>query len=63
MELRDAGCAAPFCVVPDGEGGIAFERRSGDFFHSLEILADGWIELSTFKNCRLQSKLRIPVAM
>lgn len=63
MKWRDADCAAPFCVVPDGEGGITFERRSGDVFESLEILADGSIELNTFKNCRLLNTLRIPVTM
>jgi len=63
IELRKAGWPPPLRVVPDGEGGIAFERRSGDFFQSLEIRADETIELSTFKDCRLQSTLILRIDM
>ena len=57
MVLRDNGAAAPLRVVPDGEGGISFERRSGDWFESLDILEGGSIELTTFKDCRLHSRV------
>jgi hypothetical protein len=59
MELRDRCCPPPLRVVPDGEGGIAFEQRSGDFFLSLNLLHDRSIELETFKNCQLQSRERL----
>jgi hypothetical protein len=45
---------APLRVVPDGEGGIVFERRAGDVFESLEIQADGSIQVDTFRDCRLE---------
>ena len=63
IALREAKWSPPLRVVPDGEGGIAFEQRSGDFFQSLEIRADATIELSTFKNCRLQSTFVLPIDM
>lgn len=50
---RDGAWPPPLRVVPDGEGGVVFERRVGDIFESLEILADGRVELNTFKDCRL----------
>lgn len=45
---------APLRVVPNGEGGIVFERRAGDIFQSLEIQEDGSIQLDTFRDCRLE---------
>ena len=50
--------AAPLRVVPDGEGGISFERRDEIRFQSLDVLQDGSIELHTFRDCRLVSKVR-----
>ena len=43
----------PLRVVPDGEGGIAFERRAGHEFESLRVAADGRVELLVFENSRL----------
>lgn len=63
IALRNAGWPPPLRVVPDGEGGITFERRTGDVFESLEILANETIELSTFKDCRHQSTLVIQIDM
>lgn len=61
MELRDAltPCPAPLRVVADGEGGIAFEFRLGTLFASLNIGADGLVELVTFDNCRLKSRVSL----
>ncbi len=41
---------APLRVVSDGDGGISFERRDGDWHQSLDILPDGTAELVTIKN-------------
>ena len=53
LDRRDAGWAAPLRVVPDGEGGIRFERRSGAIFQSLNICEDLSIELETYEDCKL----------
>ena len=49
----------PLRVVPDGEGGISFERRDGQVFESLNVLEDGTVELLLFRNCRLCSRTRL----
>ena len=56
QRLRDIGVAAPQRVVPDGDGGIAFERSDQEWFSSLDILADRSVELLTFRNCRLVTR-------
>ena len=53
---RDQGVVAPLRVIPDGEGGIAFERREGPCFTSLRIALDGLVELLNFENSRLVSR-------
>jgi len=53
---RESGFPAPLRVVPDGEGGVSFERRSGEYFQSLNVLADGCVELLTFRNCKLVAR-------
>ena len=50
---RDNFLSPPLRVVPDGEGGVAFERRSGNLFESLRVAADGRAELLAFENSRL----------
>lgn len=52
-EFRNRCLPEPLRVVPDGEGGIAFERRSERFFITLEISSDGSIEQNIFDDCRL----------
>ncbi len=52
----EVGLAPPQRVLPDGEGGILFERGEGDVFEALSILADGRIELKSFKNSKLVSE-------
>ncbi|MBI1826615.1 MAG: hypothetical protein HY287_16555 [Planctomycetes bacterium] len=47
----------PSRVVPDGEGGLVFERIAGDTHESLRVYADCAGELLTFKHCELKSRL------
>ena len=58
--MRDAGKPPPLRVVPDGDGGIAFEWKDGPASHAIEIEEDGSIEMITFENYRLVSRQRIP---
>lgn len=51
--LRDNRRPPPLRVIPDGEGGVAFERRGGHIFESLRVAADGEKELLVFENSRL----------
>lgn len=57
QSARDAGWPPPTRVVPDGEGGIAFERQSGGVFESLEVTANGIVELLKFIDCRLVDRI------
>ncbi len=56
--LRDGGTSAPLRVVPNGEGGIVFEKRSGPFFVSLEINADESIEYIEFENSKIVERVK-----
>ena len=57
--MRDSEEPAPDRVVPDGDGGISFERHDGDLFLSLDIHADQTLELVTFRDCQLVSRCRL----
>jgi len=59
MALRDQGLAPPTRVVPDGEGGISFERVEGIYSVSLNVHADLTLELLSFDNCRLSARHRL----
>jgi hypothetical protein len=59
--LRDSRWAGPIRVAPNGEGGIVFERRAGEFFQMVEVGEDGAVFLTTFCNRRFQSRERISV--
>jgi hypothetical protein len=58
-DCQDAGWPPPTKIVPDGEGGISFERTDGTLFESLNIYADQSMELLTFNDCRLCSRLSL----
>ena len=58
-ELRDAGVPGPQGVSATGDGGIVFVRQAGPLFSSLEVDADGSIELSVFRDSRLVSRQRL----
>ena len=60
MRLRDLGAACPLRVVPDGDGGIAFERRGDESFESLEITSDGRVELITFHKSKVVRRQQLP---
>lgn len=57
--LRDMELAPPTMVVPDGEGGISFERVDGEASESLNIYADQTVELLVFNDCRLCGRHRL----
>lgn len=59
MRFRDRGEPPPTRVVPDGEGGISFERVDGKLSMSLNIHADQTVELLTFDDCRLRDRRRL----
>ncbi len=58
--LQDKGWVPPLRVVPDGEGGVVFERDAGACFQTLSIFPSRLGELMTFDDCRLVS--RAPVS-
>ncbi len=59
MRMRDTGQPSPLRVVPDGEGGISFERRTGPLFQSLDVHADGAVYLLTFQDCQLVDRSQL----
>lgn len=58
---RDRGVAPALRMVPDGEGGIAFEWKNNTPYHvTMEIHPDGSMELMAFDNdCNLVVRNRI----
>lgn len=61
--FRDLGKAPPLRVVPNGEGGIAFEREAGSVFESLEIHADGSVTVDLFRDFRLVATTPLDVLL
>ena len=59
MAFRDEGVVPPTWVVPDGNGGIVFERVEGKFSLSLSIYADLSRELLVFDDCRLSARYHL----
>ena len=60
-QFGDEGMAAPLRVLPDGEGGLTFERSDGSFFESISIRPNCPAELLTFENCELAGRLELAV--
>lgn len=56
--LRDHDQDAPLRVVPNGDGGIVFERSQGEIFETIEIQEDGSAECTVFINSRLRTRTR-----
>lgn len=56
-QLRADGRAAPNRVVPDGDGGIVFERWCGPLSESIEFLRDGEMELVVCLNHTVVSRV------
>ena len=51
--LYDQRVEAPDRVIPNGDGGMVFRWRSGDFTWSLELDADGSMETSLMEHNKL----------
>jgi hypothetical protein len=57
--FRDDNQPPPQRVCTDAEGGIVFERGSGCIFQSIRVRQDGKVEIVTFVDARLRS--RVPI--
>ena len=55
-QLCDAGLPPPHRVAATGDGGIVFARQEGPLLSTLEIDADGSVELAVFRNARLVTR-------
>lgn len=58
MALRDEGIEAPKRVVPNGDGGIVFERWAGPVSETIEVFEDGSIEYCCYRGTRLTHRQR-----
>lgn len=56
LRMRDCRAPGPLRVVPDGEGGVVFERREGDVFETMNVEANGRIEMLTYYASQLTSR-------
>ena len=54
--LREQNVEAPDRVVPNGDGGIVFRWRTGDFTWSLELDVDGSLETSLMEHDNLMCR-------
>jgi hypothetical protein len=59
QELREVGLPAPHRVAATGDGGIVFVRQMGPLLSTIEIDADGSVELIVLRNSRLVSRRRL----
>lgn len=58
MALRDKSKEAPKRVVPNGDGGIVFERWEGSVSETIEVFEDGAIEYCRYHDTRLTHRQR-----
>jgi hypothetical protein len=58
--MKNNGDPPPDRVVPDGDGGLTFERRDGGRFQALHVYDDLTVELDTFENGRLLKSVSLP---
>ena len=59
IEARDQGEPPPNRVVPNGDGGIVFERWHDSVSQTIEIYNDGTIELAVYKDSCLLTRRHI----
>lgn len=59
MSLRYRCWPPPDAVVPDGDGGVSFEFHSGDVYRNLELLKNGTLWLTVFREGRIQSRRKL----
>jgi len=52
-DMQNDGAPGPGRVVPDGDGGIVFERRSGRLLEVLTVDGEGSVEYSSYRDARL----------
>ena len=57
--VRGMGISPPDRVVPDGDGGIVFEQRSGPISRTIEIHDNGDVYVSQFRDSRLVRRERL----
>lgn len=62
MDMRDASPShpPPLRVVPDGDGGVVFERWEGSSSESIEIHGDGGAEYVQIRNHRVIQRTAWP---
>jgi hypothetical protein len=58
-KLRDQGLPAPDSIIPDANGGIAFERRCNDISEVFHFWDDGTIEYHRFRGSHLVERYAI----
>ena len=58
-DYRDTDQAPPDRVVPDGDGGIVFERRSGSISENIRIGDDLTVEYVQMAGAKLMERKRI----
>ena len=56
MTLRDRGFPPASRVVPDGDGGIVFERWEGSVSETFEVSANGTIEYVQCRDCTVKAR-------
>ncbi len=54
LRFRDNDALPPERALPDGEGGIVFERNAGNVLEVIEFRFDGTTEYTRFEDCQLQ---------
>jgi hypothetical protein len=59
--MRDQDVPAPSNIVPNGEGGVAFEWRAGRLFTEIEVAKDGSSEFLAFDHGKLVLRHPLPV--
>lgn len=59
--MRGQGWPLPTGIIPDGEGGIAFENKQDTVYQRIEIDDCGIVHLATFRDCRLLERGLIDV--
>lgn len=58
--MRDAKVPVPSNVVPNGEGGVAFEWQVGPYFTKIELAKDGSSEFLAFDHGKLVFRGQLP---
>lgn len=58
---RDEWVAPPQSIVPDGSGGIVFERGEGTLSEKIHFWDDGTVEYLQFQGSRLAVRAPMPI--